>query len=157
MKKILVLVSLCMMLFLSGGCAKYNQIKPTSIDVVSLNPKGFRSIDVKLSVGIDNPAGKLQFYDVSGEAFLSGKVLGTVAVDPLTLKARTQDKYDLNAVVSLDEGLSLFSALGLIKDKESIQNIKVNIYAKVKVGGGAPKKIKLEDVPLNQLLKLVNK
>ena len=79
-----------------------------------------------------------------------------VEVDPFTLQGKRVDKYHLKADVTLGEGASLLE-LGKLIDKNALNESTVDINAKVKIKNGAPKKVKLDDVPLKELLNTVKK
>lgn len=149
----MLLVTLSLMV---SGCAKFKQIRPVSANIESLMPSGLRSAVVVLAVEIDNPAMQVTLSDIEGRLERSGKVLGRVEVDPFTLQGKTVDKYHLKADVTLGEGASILE-LGKLIDKNALNESTVDINAKVKIRNGAPKKVKLNDVPLKELLNTVKK
>lgn len=149
----MLLVTLSLMV---SGCAKFKQIRPVSANIESLMPSGLRSAVVVLAIEIDNPAMQVTLSDIEGRLERSGKVLGRVEVDPFTLQGKTVDKYHLKADVTLGEGASILE-LGKLIDKNALNESTVDINAKVKIRNGAPKKVKLNDVPLKELLNTVKK
>ena len=154
-RRILPVLVVCAAFFLLEGCARYTRVRPVSFKVESLSPKGLRSADVVLSVGVDNPAGEIRIYDVYGEAELFGKVIGMLATDPLVLEAKTNGTYRVGASVSLEGNFTILNALQIARDQESLDNMTVNIYATVKMKGLAPRKLKFEDIPVKELVKLL--
>ena len=129
-----------------GGCAKVSQIRTTSVSLSSVTPKGLRALSLTLSVGVHNPASQIILSDISG------KVIGNVAMAPVTLEARTDTTYQLQADVALADGVSVFEVLNYVRRKDTMDKTTVNVYAKAKVKGLPAKKIKMEDMPLKQLL-----
>ena len=149
------LISIAFMVLLLGSCAKVKQVGVTSFELDSVTPKGLRALTVKMSVGVHNPANEITLSEISGEAVLSGKVIGNVAMAPVVLTARKDSTYKVKADVTLAEGVSVLEVLALAKNKSAIENGTANIYAKAKLKGGPSKKIKMEDVPLKKLKELL--
>lgn len=149
------LISIAFMVLLLGSCAKVKQVSVTSFELDSLTPRGLRALTLTMSVGVHNPANEITLSEISGEAVLSGKVIGNVAVDPVVLTARKDTSYTVKADLTLAEGVSVFEVLALAKNKSAIENGTANVYAKAKLKGGPSKKIKMEDVPLKKLLEFL--
>ena len=149
------LIYIAIMVLILGSCAKVKQVGVTSFELDSITPKGLRALTVKMSVGVHNPANEITLSEISGEAVVSGKVIGNVAMAPVVLTARKDSTYKVKADVTLAEGVSVLEVLALAKNKSAIENGTANIYAKAKLKGGPSKKIKMEDVPLKKLKELL--
>lgn len=149
------LISIAFMVLLLGSCAKVKQVGVTSFELDSVTPRGLRALTLTMSVGVHNPAKEITLSEISGEAVVSGKVIGNVAVAPVVLTARKDSSYTVKADLTLAEGVSVFEVLALAKDRSAIENGTANVYAKAKLKGGPSKKIKMEDVPLKKLLEFL--
>lgn len=149
------LISIAFMVLLLGSCAKVKQVGVTSLELDSVTPRGLRALTLTMSVGVHNPVNEITLSEISGEAVVSGKVIGNVAVDPVVLTARKDSTYKVKADVTLAEGVSVLEVLALAKDRSAIENGTANVYAKAKLKGGPSKKIKMEDVPLKKLLEFL--
>lgn len=149
------LISIAFMVLLLGSCAKVKQVGVTSFELDSVTPRGLRALTLTLSVGVHNPVNEITLSEISGEAVLSGKVIGNVAIAPVVLTARKDTSYTVKADLTLAEGVSVFEVLALAKDRSAIENGTANVYAKAKLKGGPSKKIKMEDVPLKKLLEFL--
>lgn len=149
------LISIAFMVLLLGSCAKVKQLGVTSFELDSVTPRGLRALTLTMSVGVHNPAKEITLSEISGEAVVSGKVIGNVAVAPVVLTARKDSSYTVKADLTLAEGVSVFEVLALAKDRSAIENGTANVYAKAKLKGGPSKKIKMEDVPLKKLLEFL--
>ena len=103
---IFALLLLALLLGLTG-CKDIRDIRVTSVEVESLSPRGFKSVDVFLKVGVDNPAKQVKISEIDGSVKHSGKVIGKLAMDPVILVARSTEKYNFKATVSLAEGAGL--------------------------------------------------
>ena len=151
-KYVIILLGAAMLML--TGCSKYKEIRPTSIKLESVSVQGLRSMDVEVSVGVDNPAGKLTISDFCGEVEHSGKVLGKLTLAPLDLLPRTDTVYRLNGRLSLSKELSVMQALSYVRNPQQLKDAKVDITAKAKLKSGLSKTLKYEDIPVEKLLKL---
>jgi hypothetical protein len=152
-RKVYVLVALLIASLLFGGCAKYKQIRPVSAGVESIMPNGLRSVVVNLRTEIDNPATQVTLTDVEGLIERSGKVLGRVSLDPFILEAKTLKEYHLRAIITLDQGTTLFDVMSLAS-KTALEECKADVSFKVTLKGGLSKKMSYEDIPLSRFMKM---
>ena len=155
MRRLIVLV-LAAMLVMFTGCGKFKDIKVNSVKVEKVSPYGLRGLDVALDVEVDNPSVQIKLSDMEATVEYCGKVLGKMTVAPFTMKGRSVEKYDLQAKVILDEGVSLYDMLMLL-DRNFIDNCLVDITLTGKLKGGLSKTIKKNDVPLKKLVKYADK
>ena len=139
------------MVLLLGSCAKVKQVGVTSFELDSVTPRGLRALTLTMSVGVHNPANEITLSEISGEAVVSGKVIGKVTVDPFTMKKRSVEVYHLNARVNLGEGVSLYDMVMLMDDKV-LGECVVDVTAKGKLKSGLAKTITKKDIPLKKLL-----
>ena len=147
----LVALLLASMLLLLTGCQKIKDIRITSSKIVSLDVKGLKGADVRLSVGVYNPAGQISISEIEGEVKYSGKVIGRVAIDPVVIKARSEEEYDVKAAISIAEGVSLRDLM-VFADLRKLGECTVDMSAKAKIKGGGTKKFSVKDIPLKELL-----
>lgn len=142
---------LALMLVLLTGCQKIKDIRITSAKIVSLNVKGLKGAELTLAVGVYNPSVQISVSEIEGEVKHSGKVIGRVAIAPVVIKARSEEIYDVEAVVSIAEGVSL-RELMMFADLRKLNGCTVDMSAKAKIKGGGTKKISVKDIPLKELL-----
>lgn len=148
--RLLALLLASMLVFLTG-CQKIKDIRITSVKIVSLDVKGMKGADIRLSVGICNPAGRILISEMEGEVKHSGKIIGRVAIAPVIIKAKSEETYDLEAVVSIAEGVTLRDLM-VFADLRKIGECTVDMSAKAKIKGGVTKKFSVKDIPLKELL-----
>ena len=153
MKHVIILLGAAMLTL--TGCSKYKEIRPTSFKLESVSPKGLRSIDVEMSVGISNPAGQLTISDFSGEVEHSGKVLGKLTLAPLNLMPRVDTVYRVSGRVDLSNELSIIQALSYVRKPQQLKEATVDLKAKAKLKCGLSKNLQYEDIPVEKLLKLL--
>lgn len=116
-----------------------------------MTPSGLRSVAVNAKIEIDNPAQQISLTDIEGVVSHSGKVIGRVAVDPFILEARTLGEYHLRAVVTLEEGTSIFNVMSLVRN-ETIYDSVIDVYFKASLKGGLSKKMAFEGVSVRSLM-----
>lgn len=150
-KSFVVLVAMLAFVLLSlTGCSKYEQITVTSGEVKSVQMNGMRAIDITMLVMISNPAGKVVVNSAEGTVRHFGKVIGTVSLAPMTLKARRLAEYEAQAHVELASGLKLMEVLSLA-DPKKLEEMVVDISFSGKAAGVTVKKT-VNDIPLKKLL-----
>ena len=148
-------IALLAVILVLGGCAKVSQIRVTSVSIDSVTPRGLRSLSMNISVGVHNPAPEISLSEISGQVLVSGKVIGNVAMAPVILTARTDSTYHLTADVALADGVSVFEVFALVKKADVIEQTTANLYAKTKIKGAPAKNVKMENVPLKQLMEYI--
>ncbi len=138
---------------LSGcnGIKKLQDIRITSASIGGIVPDGLKSLALECKVGVDNPGTQVALSNISCEVKHFGKVIGKVAIAPFTIEAKTEQDYNLTADVKLGENVTVFD-LGRLFNKAEIDNFTVDIQAKAKVKGLAPKQLTYKDIPLKRLI-----
>ena len=153
-RNILSLVMLAVMLCLTG-CKNVKDIRITSAKLESVSPRGFKSIDVFFTLGVENPAKQVRISDIDGSLKHSGKVIGKMTMDPFVLTAKSSETYTLKANVSLAQGAN-FKDIMLLASPDGLNECTVDITAKAAYGKGAPIPVKQKDIPLKELLDTIN-
>lgn len=143
---ILLLLTLCVC-----GCSKFRQIRPLSARVVSIMPEGFRTLNIMLETEIDNPACQLTLYDVGGQIVNSGTIIGSYAVDPVILKAKSLDKYHVRLVLTLSKEMTIFSVMSLL-NADVIKKCTIDVEARVALKSGISKRFVYKDIPIGNYM-----
>ena len=133
--KLLLLFSAAI-LFLSS-CGKISEISPTSFELKSIAPKGLYSLGVDFKLGIHNPAMQIALSDIFAEVMLNGKVVGNLSLAPFVMEAKSDNVYDMNALIALNKGFSI-----------------INVKVKATLKNGLSKNLEWNEIPLEELLKL---
>ena len=142
------LMALVLMTF--TGCKKYEEIKVVSGKMESLNVKGLRTIEASFTVKVDNPAGKVAFEEVNGVLKHSGKVIGNVVVDPVTLSPKTVADYNVKAKFELDKGIGVMYLM-TFADVRKLKECTFDLFARCKAAGIRVKK-EYKDLPVKNIL-----
>ena len=134
-----------------GSCKKIQDIRVTSFEIESLSPRGFKSLDISVRVGVDNPAKTVTVSEIEGQIKHSGKVIGNVSADPFALTAKSSEKYNLKVNISLAQGAGL-KELMVLASPGGLEECTVDVSAKAAYGKGASMPLKYKDIPLKELL-----
>lgn len=149
-----IVIALLSAVLLFSGCSNLTKVRLTSAKLEAFSPKGFKSAAIFFNVGVDNPAKDIILSDFQGEILRSGKVIGIVVADPIVLKGKSHEIYNVRAEISLAEGASMKDLLAVVSGK-GLEDFTVDFYVKVKPKGGAAKKIRQKDIPLKKLIELI--
>ena len=146
-------LALAVLLALSFSCARYKDISVTSCEVVSLSPNGLRAVDAVLSVGVHNPTVAFTLSDIAGTVREGENVIATFEGGPVSVERKSDQEYDLPCTLTLDESLSLFQVLSIIK-KRDFSAFTVDVSGWVTLKNGLRKKLEFNDVPVSSLLEM---
>lgn len=152
----LTVIALAIFMTMASGCVDVRKLDVTSVKVNSVSPEGFRAVKGSATVGISNKSGGFQVYDIEGTVRRGTQDLGRFAVEPVTVLARTEGQYPVKGRLSLSDNVSALELLSLIP-KFNASEYKVDLSFKVKPKGGAAKKMKFEDIPAEQLIRMLRK
>lgn len=151
------LIALLFTLLCMTGCVnvkKLQQIRILDAKLESVSPESLRQYVVTGSVTVANPAAEVSVSEISGVLEHNGKVIGSIAVDPVTLTAKSEQTYTLRADAKLADGIGIFE-LAKYMDKAVLKQCVVDLKADVRVRNGKVRTVELEDIPLNKLLELI--
>lgn len=155
MKNRLAIIFTALLTLCLTSCGKINEIGITSTSIVSLSPVGLRGMNGVFAVGIHNPTFSFTIRNVQGVVYHKGQAMIDFSADDFTVNKKSDDVYQIKGNATLCQGVSLISALGLLKDlnAESYSvDISGTVYAK-----GLHKTIKRKGLPLSSLMDLQSK
>ena len=157
MKHISLIVAMALLAFVASSCgiSKVSQIRLTSLQITSINPKSLRSVDVDVNVGVDNPAMYVMIDGLSGKIVRNGEDIGTIDVEPVTLEAKTVQTCPVKASINLDRKMSLVKALGYATSFD-INDYTVDIETFIKLlkkKNGKGLHFQFKDKPLSDFFK----
>ena len=133
------------------SCKDIKDIRVTAVKLESISPRGFKSVDLRLSAEVYNPARQVKLSEIDGSLIHSGKIIGKLAMDPFILSPKSTGTYNLKANVALAEGAG-FKDLMILADPEKLNECTVDITARAAYGKGAPLPVKMKNIPLKELL-----
>lgn len=149
-----LLLLVCTAILSLSSCGKISEIRPTSFELGSIAPKGLYSVGVDFKLGIHNPAMQIALSDIFAEVMLDGKVVGNLSLAPFVMEAKSDNIYDMNALVALNKGFSIINLLPMLKDPEALKNAYINVKVKATLKSGLSKNLEWNEIPVEELLKL---
>lgn len=135
-----------------SGCGNINDIRITSCELVSLSPKGFRSADAVLAIGVSNPASAFTISDLKGEVFRDLGVAATFSAGTVNVEGKKEGVYYFPCTAEIDKNVSLME-LAALATSQDISGYKVNIEFNVALGKGKSHKLRFDNIEISDLLK----
>lgn len=154
MKKLIRIIAASLIACISlSGCSDIKNVKEirlTSYKIDSIVPSGLKSVDFKLTLGIDNPAMYLRIDGATGRMCRLGQELGTFSVDPIEIEGHCEGKYPLTGNITLSSGVSILQIIRLATNF-NMDEYTIDLFAPVKLKSGLGVKLKYVDTPLKEL------
>ena len=154
-KSNILLVSLLLALLTFTGCAGLREVRPTSCQIENIAPQGFRSLGMKIALGVRNPSVQFSVRDAQAVLHYKGNNVAEMTAQPFTIKKKSEEVYPVDLQVSLSRGFGLQNVIGLLQDPGNLDGYTVDVSAKVKLKGGAGKKFRYENIPLEKFMKMI--
>ena len=151
----ILLLSLLLAMLTFTACTGLREVRPTSCRVESIAPQGFHSIGMKIALGVRNPSVQFTVKDVQAVLHHKSGDVAEVTASPFTVLKKSDQVYPVDLQISLSKGFGLKNILGLLQDPENMDNFTVDVSAKVKLKGGAAKRFRYEDIPLEKFMKMI--
>jgi hypothetical protein len=131
---------------------RFDDIRFTSVRLVSLSPEGFSSVSAVVEVGIDNPTVAFNVENIEGVARFQGQEALHMTGEKLSVAAHSEGLYQLPLQGSMAEGFNPLRLLRLLGDEASFDDISFDLRARVALRSGIGKNIEVLDIPLSELL-----
>ncbi|MDI9550429.1 MAG: LEA type 2 family protein [Bacteroidales bacterium] len=151
MKRIVPSLLIILVLTALSACSRVKDIKITSCGVESFTPKGLRSVDAVLALGIDNPSIAFTIEGLDGVVKYRGEELAIYTADTVSVDRKSARVYDLPCSATLSDNMSLPRILSLMR-KGNLEGFTTDIVAKVKLRSGVGTTLKFKDIDLQQLM-----
>lgn len=139
MKKI-ILFALCFLMLVSCG-KTYKDISLSSFEFVSLAPKGERSGEALIKLGLNNPIQAFELTDINGILKIGDTACVSIHTDQLMISGKCDKVYSVPFTVSIPEGANLFELLKVLKTN-GVPEISIDFSARPALRGGIGVKIK---------------
>lgn len=135
-----------------SGCKDINDIRITSCELVSISPKGFRSADAVLAIGIYNPVAAFTVSDLKGVIFRESGTAATFSAGTVNVEGKKEGVYRLPCTAEIDKNVSLME-LAALAASQDLSGYKVNIEFNVALGKGRSHKLHFDNIEISDLLK----
>jgi hypothetical protein len=145
------LLTCLVILILAAGCNKFKEIELTSFEVESFSPKGMRAVDAVALVGVHNPTVGFTISELKCTVRDGENVIAYLEGEPVTVEKKSDQVYKLPCSVTLDESLSLFQILTLLKNMD-FEGCVVDLSALVTLSNGLKKTLEYKDIPVKDLM-----
>lgn len=133
------------------SCKGINDIKVTSCGLASLTPKGFRSADAVLALGIDNPIIPFTLSDLKGEIVREDQLAATFSAGTINVEGKTEKIYYFPCSASIDKSVSILDLVALAA-KQDFSEYSINIEFTVSTRSGVGKKMKFDGIAISELI-----
>lgn len=133
MRRFLISVIYAVTALAAIGCVSPDKLSVESCRIVSVSPVGLRTIDATLKVGIGNKGMAFKAEELKAKVYYDGLHMADVSCEPLSIKARRSDTYDIHLSITLAKGVSLLTAMALIRDYD-IGKVTVDADARLRKG-----------------------
>lgn len=131
---------------------KFKQVRVTSCDIVSFTPKGLRSAEAVVSLGIDNPAPSFVVRDLEMVIKDEGSRICVLTADTVAVERQSVREYKVPCAARM-ESLSLMEILEFA-GKSDFSDFTADVTANVATGKGAGRRIEFKDIKISDLFKL---
>ena len=138
-------------LLVAVGCGKVKDISITSCDLKSISPNGMRAVDVVLAVGVHNPTIAFTLDNVTGTVYNDERSYVSFAGGPVSVYKKSDEVYDLPCSAMLEDNVSLFQVLGIVKSKD-FKDFKLDVSGDIILANGMKKTLTFKDISVEKLL-----
>lgn len=138
---------------LLGSCSGMRQVRNirfTSFRIASFQPRGLRSADLALKVGVSNPGNDLIVRDLSGLIKKNGKAIARLVGDQYLIYGPRVDEYVVPCSLSLEKGVSVLDLIGMIGEGD-FSAYTIDVTAKL-VSGGTTRNLKIKRLRISDLI-----
>ena len=113
MKRLFTIISLFLVILITGGCSTTRGVKVTSCSVSSITPNGLKGIKAILDVGIINPMMNLTITKINGVINNNGQEFATFEAGKVSVPRKSEGVYPLPCSGVISKGIGLSDLLKL--------------------------------------------
>lgn len=139
-------------LLLTACSNRLKEIELTSVDLLSVSPKGLSGISAQLELGIHNPAMAFEISDLGAILRFKSEPALLISAEPLVVEGRCDKLYIVPLDGRLAEGFNPFKLLQLLGGEVDMSDLSLDVKAKVALRNGLGKDIEYKDIALDTLL-----
>lgn len=149
-----VLLILAVLLPLAMSCTnKVKDISVTSVELLSVSPRGLFELNALVRVGIHNPAPSFELTEVQGTVKIKGQEALVMDADQLIVSGRTDKMYNVPVHGSISPGFNPFQLLNFLNSSTSLEDVTLDVSARVAIRGGIGKKLEYKDIKVSNLIR----
>lgn len=151
MKRLLTILSLVLVIFITGSCSMSRSFQVTSCSVASISPSGLKGVKAVLNVGIINHLMGLTVTGIDGVINNNGEEFATFEAGKVSVPRRSEGVYPLNCSGAVSKGVGLTDLLKLAVKKD-FSEMTVDMAIKVRLRCGLGKTIRIKDLKVTELM-----
>ena len=145
-----ILLLLAAMLCLSGCVNKFKQVKITSVELESVKPRGMKTYDAVVQLGIENPAPSFNIMNLKADVRRDSLAIVHLSGENVAVAGRSSKVYRVPVTAQIDSAVTLLQ-LAMLARSFNPELYVVDLSAKAMVGG-VGKKLEYNGIPLASLL-----
>lgn len=151
MKRLFTIISLFLVILITGGCSTTRGVKVTSCSVSSITPNGLKGIKAILDVGIINPMMNLTITKINGVINNNGQEFATFEAGKVSVPRKSEGVYPLPCSGVISKGIGLSDLLKLALN-QNFDGMTVDMTVKVKLKCGLGKTVRIKDLKITELM-----
>lgn len=135
-----------------AGMRQLRRVRYTSFRVLSFTPRGLRSADAVLAVGVRNPGPDLCVSRLEGVVKKNGKPFARVTGGDVLLRAASADVHELPCALMLEEGVSVLKLLELLGDS-TFDGYRADVTFRVGPPDAPGRKVKIKNLKISDIVR----
>lgn len=152
MRGIRSIIIAAFVILLTACTSKFEEIRPTSFELVSVSPQGLGGIAATVEIGIHNPAPGFELSGVEALVRFKGRDAVLLEADDMLVEGRSDKVYNVPLTGRLAENFNPFELLQLIGSEVDMSEITLSFKARATLRSGLGKDIEYKDIALDKLL-----
>lgn len=157
LRQFFVYAALGSLLLLASACSTLRELSSikdigiTSCSIVSVTPRGLKSADAVLAIGIHNPSIAFTITELDASVRTGNVNLAKLVGGPIAVERQSDNVYEVPCTASLLDNLNLLKLVALVTAK-NLDNCMVDITADVMLANGLSRRLTLGEIPLQKLI-----
>ncbi|MCR5561577.1 MAG: hypothetical protein K6F58_07170 [Bacteroidales bacterium] len=151
MKRNIAIILLAAALLSLTGCVnKFKQVKITSVELESVKPRGMKTYDAVVQLGIENPAPSFNIMNLKADVRRDSLAIIHLSGENVAVAGRSSKVYRVPVTAQIDSSVTLLQ-LALLARSFNAELYVVDLSAKAMVAG-VGKTLEYTGIPLASLL-----
>lgn len=118
-----------------------------------MSPSGLSELNAIVRVGIHNPAAGFELTDFRGTVKIKGQEALVLDADQLIVSGKTDKTYNVPVHGSISPGFNPFQLLNFLNSSASVDDVTLDVSARVAMRGGIGKKLEYKDIKVSDYIR----
>ena len=145
------MLTAAVLLLSASSCSGIKDIKVTSCSIMSLSPKGLRSLDAMIALGIENPIMAFRISGLDGTILNAGSDFAYFSAGDLPVERRSSKVYPLACSGTISKDVKLTDLLKLAAFQD-FSEFTINLSVRIKLKCGLGAKLHFNDLKVEELI-----